>query len=69
MTLFRSIYELSDVISQSVFCAEDNSYMLTLDSATNEFWIPSTKVSRESSWQTELSKDCVDVSYTDKINI
>lgn len=62
MAVFKGASELCDVISQSVYCPEDSSYMLILESTTNEFWVPSTKVSQESSWQAELSKDCVDVA-------
>lgn len=62
MAMFKNVSELCDVISQSVYCPDDNSYMLILDNTTNEFWIPSTKASQESSWQAELSKDSVDVN-------
>lgn len=60
--MFKGAFELCDVISQSAFCTDDSSYMLVLESTTNEFWIPSTKVAQENSWQSELSKECVDVS-------
>lgn len=69
--MFKSSSELCDVISQSAYCPDDNSYMLTLESTTNEFWIPSSKIQPGSSWQAELLKDTVDVSklYIGTFNI
>lgn len=64
--MFKATAELCDVISESIFCVEDNSYMLTLESTTNEFWIPSSKVNAGVSWQTELSKECAEVSERER---
>lgn len=64
MAGFKSAAEFCDVISHSAYCVDDATMMLAIDSTTNEFWIPSTKVQHGVSWQTELGKVTVDVSHS-----
>lgn len=61
MGVFKSISEICDIISHSAYCVDDATMMIAMESTTNDFWIPSTKVQYGVSWQTELSKVTVDV--------
>ncbi|XP_044272229.1 uncharacterized protein LOC123016057 isoform X3 [Tribolium madens] len=54
---FKSIFELCDVVSVIVCCRIDTSIMLIIESSSNEYWIPSMKVSGLNSWLGHLAKD------------
>ncbi|KYB28233.1 uncharacterized protein LOC103312510 [Tribolium castaneum] len=54
---FKSVFELCDVVSVIVCCRADTSIMLIIESSSNEYWIPSIKVTGLNSWLGHLAKD------------
>ena len=62
MPTFRAISELCNVVSMVVYCSQDRTILLTLESTTAEYWIPSLKVPEGESWQSQLNKDMKEVS-------
>lgn len=60
--MFKAVAELCDVVSHLIYCVDDSSIMLTLEANTNEYWIPSSKVTNDSSWYSQSLKDIEEVS-------
>ncbi|KAJ9584056.1 hypothetical protein L9F63_021593, partial [Diploptera punctata] len=67
--MFKSIYEVSDVVSAFLFCPDDNSYLLTpSDDGTNELTIQSIKARTDGWWFTarRLVKEKFNHEFDDK---
>ena len=63
---FKSIFELCDVVSIAFYCSADATMMLIIEPNTNEYWIPSVKVTAPNSWVTYMTKDLIQDVKTHK---
>lgn len=59
--LFKTISELTDVVSHVIFCPDDVSMLITLEPNTNEYWIPSSKIPVGTGWFAQSVKDMEDL--------
>ncbi|RZC40793.1 uncharacterized protein BDFB_004392 [Asbolus verrucosus] len=61
--MFKSVNDLCDVVSVVIYCFSDATMLLVVEPSSNEYWIPSVKVTGGSSWSSQVTKDLItDVS-------
>lgn len=61
MVFSRPRSKLSDVVSYAIYCADDSTAMLVLENNTKTYWIPSSNVSANLSWNSQFSQDMHDI--------
>ncbi|KAK5640798.1 hypothetical protein RI129_009345 [Pyrocoelia pectoralis] len=59
--MFKAVSDLTDVVSHVIFCPDDVSMLITLEPHSNEYWIPSSKITPGTGWFAQSVKDMEDI--------